>query len=148
MVRAQLCPTLCDPKGCGPLGSSVLGIFPARTLEWVAISYSRASFWPQGLNLCLLHWQVILHHCATQEVEKPQLLQMLSHPWVSLQNNTIQAPTDGGWEGLEAVHSSYPGLSAQCLMHRSGRLPGPLGKWWWVPQLPQRHCCSQMDAKP
>ena len=38
----QSCPTLCDPiDGLLP-GSSVPGILQARTLEWVAISFSRA----------------------------------------------------------------------------------------------------------
>ena len=32
--------TLCDAMDCSPLGSSVHGIFRARVLEWVAISYS------------------------------------------------------------------------------------------------------------
>ena len=34
---------LCDPMDCSPSGSSVHGIFQARILEWVAISYSRGS---------------------------------------------------------------------------------------------------------
>ena len=38
---APSCPTLCDPMDCSPPGSSVHGIFQARILEWVAISYSR-----------------------------------------------------------------------------------------------------------
>ena len=38
----QLCPTLCDPIDGSPLGSPVLGILQARTLEWVAISFSNA----------------------------------------------------------------------------------------------------------
>ena len=33
---AQLCPTLCDPMACSPLGSSAHGILQARMLEWVA----------------------------------------------------------------------------------------------------------------
>ena len=37
-----LCPTLCDPKDGSPPGSSILGILQARTLEWVAISFSSA----------------------------------------------------------------------------------------------------------
>ena len=41
----QLCPTLCDPIGGSPLGSSVPGILQARTLEWVAISFSNAWKW-------------------------------------------------------------------------------------------------------
>ena len=35
--------TLCDPRDCSPLGSSVLGVFQVRTLEWVAIISSRGS---------------------------------------------------------------------------------------------------------
>ena len=38
----QACPTLCDPIDGSPLGSSVPGILQARTLEWVAISFSNA----------------------------------------------------------------------------------------------------------
>ena len=40
---AQSCLTLCGPMGCSPPGSSVHGILQARTLETVAISFSRAS---------------------------------------------------------------------------------------------------------
>ena len=38
----QSCPTLCDPIDGSPPDSSVLGILQARTLEWVAISFSNA----------------------------------------------------------------------------------------------------------
>ena len=38
----QSCPTLSDPMDCSPPGSSVRGIFQARVLEWVAISFSDA----------------------------------------------------------------------------------------------------------
>ena len=38
----QLYPTLCDPIDGSPLGSTVPGILQARTLEWVAISFSNA----------------------------------------------------------------------------------------------------------
>ena len=38
----QSCPTLCDPTDGSPPGSSVPGILQARTLEWVAISFSNA----------------------------------------------------------------------------------------------------------
>ena len=43
----QSCPTLCDPMDCSLLGSSVYGIFQARILEWVAISFSRRSSQPR-----------------------------------------------------------------------------------------------------
>ena len=38
----QSCPTLCDPKDGSPPGSPVPGVVQARTLEWVAISFSNA----------------------------------------------------------------------------------------------------------
>ena len=38
----QSCPTLCDPIDGSPPGSPGPGIFQARTLEWVAISFSNA----------------------------------------------------------------------------------------------------------
>ena len=38
----QSCPTLCDPIAGSPPGSPVPGILQARTLEWVAISFSNA----------------------------------------------------------------------------------------------------------
>ena len=45
---AQSYPTLCHPMDCSLLGSSVHGIFQARILEWVAISFSRKIFPTQG----------------------------------------------------------------------------------------------------
>ena len=41
----QSCPTLCDPMDCSLPGSPVPGIHQARTLEWVAISFSNAWKW-------------------------------------------------------------------------------------------------------
>ena len=41
----QLCPTLCDSIDGSPPGSAVPGILQAKTLEWVAISFSNAWKW-------------------------------------------------------------------------------------------------------
>ena len=41
----QSCPTLCDPTDGSPPGSPIPGILQARTLEWVAVSFSNASKW-------------------------------------------------------------------------------------------------------
>ena len=41
----QSCPTLCDPTDRSSPGSPVPGILQARTLEWVAISFSNAGKW-------------------------------------------------------------------------------------------------------
>ena len=42
---AQSCPTLCDPRDGSPPGSPVPGVLQARTLEWVAMSFSSAWKW-------------------------------------------------------------------------------------------------------
>ena len=46
----QLCPTLCDPIDGSSPGSPVPGILQARTLEWVAISFSNAWKWKEKLK--------------------------------------------------------------------------------------------------
>ena len=45
---AQSSPTLCDPMDCSLSGSSVHGIFQARVLEWIAISFSRGPSQPRN----------------------------------------------------------------------------------------------------
>ena len=44
------CLTLCNSMACNSAGFSVCGIFQARILEWVAISYSRGSSGPRDSN--------------------------------------------------------------------------------------------------
>ena len=56
----QSCLTLCDPMDCSPPVSSVRGILQARTLEWVAISFSRGIFPTQGSNPGLPHSRQML----------------------------------------------------------------------------------------
>ena len=48
----QSCPTLCDPIDGSPPGSPIPGILQARTLEWVAISFSKA--WKGKVKVKLL----------------------------------------------------------------------------------------------
>ena len=49
----QSCPTLCNPMDCSPPAFSVHGILQARTLEWVAISFSNALKWKVKMKSCL-----------------------------------------------------------------------------------------------
>ena len=60
----QLCPTRCEPMDCSPPGSSVHGIFQARIMEWVTISFSRGSSqpWDQTcVSCCLQNCRQILY---------------------------------------------------------------------------------------
>ena len=55
-----------QPMDCSLPGSSVHGILQARTLEWVAIPFSRGIFLTQGSHLGLLHcWQVL--YCLSHQ---------------------------------------------------------------------------------
>ena len=68
VLVTQSCLTLCNPMDCGPPGSSVHGLLQARIRDWVAISFSRGSFWPKlaawsafacsllRFSSLLLHW--------------------------------------------------------------------------------------------
>ena len=47
VLVAQSCPTLWDPMDYSPPGSYVPGVLQARTLEWVAIPFSRGSPQPR-----------------------------------------------------------------------------------------------------
>ena len=70
----QSCPTLCDPiDGC-PSGSPAPGILQARTLEWVAISFSNAG-----------KWKVKAKCSVGYDSSRPHGLQpsRLLHPWDS-----------------------------------------------------------------
>ena len=79
----QSCPTLCDPIDGSPPGSPVPGILQARTLEWVAISFSNAWKWKN-------------------KVKSLSRVQLLATPWTAAH----QAPPSMGfsrqeyWSGL------------------------------------------------
>ena len=64
---AQSCLTLCNVMDYSLQVSSVHGILQARTLEWVAISFSRVSSWPKDWTLISYIGRQILYHWATWE---------------------------------------------------------------------------------
>ena len=69
----QLCLTLWDPMDCSPPGSSVHGILQARTLEWVAMPFSRGSSQPRDqTHVSCISWITgrFFTHWATWEAWK------------------------------------------------------------------------------
>ena len=55
----QSCPTLCNPTDGSPSGSPTPGILQARTLEWVAISFSNAWKWKVKVKLLSRVWLLV-----------------------------------------------------------------------------------------
>ena len=74
----QSCPTLCDPRDRSPPGSPIPGIFQARTLEWLAISFSNAWKWKVKVNSLTRVW-------------------LLATPWTA----AYQAPLSTGFSRQE-----------------------------------------------
>ena len=66
-ARAQSRPILCNSLDCSLTRSSVHGIFQARILNWIAISYSRGSSWSRDRTHVSCIGRRILYHHATWE---------------------------------------------------------------------------------
>ena len=62
---SQSCPTLSNPMGCSPPGSSVHGIFQARVLKWGAIAFSDTFLYTHPH----VHFSTI---CNSQDIETTQ----------------------------------------------------------------------------
>ena len=105
----QSCPTLCDPIDSSPPGSPVPGILQAKTLEWVAISFSNA--WK---------WKV--------KVKSLSCVRLLATPWTAAH----QAPLSmgfarqeywlGGWNSVQ-----FSLVAQSCLIicdHMDCSMPG------------------------
>ena len=67
----QSCPTLCDPIDSSPPGSPVPGILQARTLEWVAISFSIAWKWKVKVKSFSHVWLVATPCTAAYQAPPP-----------------------------------------------------------------------------
>ena len=113
----QSCPTLCDPIDGSPPGSAVPGILQARTLEWVAISFSNAGKWK--VKVKSLSW-----------------VQLLATPWTAAYQArlSMRFPRQEYWSGLPLPS---PGGMSSCTVKRACWMGDvvftPLGKY----RLPQ-----------
>ena len=67
----QSCLTLCDPIDGSPPGSHVPGILQARTLEWVAISFSNAWQWKVKVKLLSHVWLLATPWTAARQAPLP-----------------------------------------------------------------------------
>ena len=106
----QLCPTLCSPIDGSPPASTVPGILQARTLEWVAISFSNAWKWKGKVKLL---------SCA----------QPLATPWTA----AYQAPPSMGFSRQE-YWSGVPPPSPESIYYNIshwGRGGGSGCYPWW-----------------
>ena len=68
-VKAKSCPILCDPMDCSLWGSSIHGIFQARVLDWVALSFSRGKLSSRSSALCMNIPHFMQEKCSWELLE-------------------------------------------------------------------------------
>ena len=77
---SQSCPTLSDPMDCSPPGSSILGIFQARVLEWGAIAFSSDLHGDSHFKQCSTLWNQSSGK-AFMQLPKFYVKWNLTHKW-------------------------------------------------------------------
>ena len=113
-MSLQLCLTLCDPIDGSPPSSAIPGILQARTLEWVAISFSSA--WNKSTmlpcrklsaRLSLILW---IMHTYLQQLFLQRFIELNGNP---LQYSCLENPMDRGawWAAVHGVAKSRRQLS-------------------------------------
>ena len=109
-VCAQSCPTLCDLMDCSPPGSSVHGIFQARVLQWVTISFSRVSSQPRDWTTSLAYPALAGRFFTTEPPGKPWWKPMGTLQ-LQLFSSTASIPgiLAGGWPERGSASSSLEG---------------------------------------
>ena len=97
----QSCPTLCDPTDGSP-GSPVPGILQARTLEWVAISFSNAGKWKVKVKSFSHVWLLATPWTAAHQAPPAM--------GFSRQEDWSGVPLPSPHEGLLTPNSALSGL--------------------------------------
>ena len=118
-MLTQSLPTLCDPMDCSPPGSSVHGIFQARILRWVAISFSRELSWPRDqihISCVSCIGRESLFHRASWEAPTVPTLSS-KETWGDRINTRPRRPwSKGKYQGQKGMlhNSKRPNLPGRC----------------------------------
>ena len=105
----QSCPAPCDPMDCSLPGCSIHGIFPARVVEWVAISFSRGIFPTQGLNPGLPHCRQMFYLLSYQGSPQITILDFILGFHGEVKVKVTQCPTlcDPTTKSMEFSRQEY-----------------------------------------
>ena len=86
----QSCLTLCDPIDGSPPGSPIPGILQARTLEWVAISFSNAEKWKVKVRSLSHIWLCDRMDCSLPGSSIHGIFQARVLEWVAIAFSSVQ----------------------------------------------------------
>ena len=109
----QSCPTLCDPIDGSPPGSPVPGILQARTLEWVAISFSSAGKWNVKAKSLSRVWLLVTPWTAAHQAP-PSMGFFRQEYWSGLPLPSPFLLLDGCKCFVDPYLCGEPDLPAQC----------------------------------
>ena len=113
VLVAQSYPTLCDPMDCSPPGSYVHGIFQARILEWVAISFSKGSSKTRDRTQVFCTAGRFFTNWATREAQLFQNICKSNHHAVCVLV-ALCNPTDWGLPG-SSIHGIFQARVLECV---------------------------------
>ena len=151
---AQSCPTLCNPIDSSPPGSSVPGILQARTLEWVAISFSSAWKWKVKVKVKSCPTLRDPMDCSLPGSSTHGIFQARVLEWVAIDTQMTQPFQQkvkrtkelldecerGEWKSWLKIQYSKKGRSWHLVPSLHGK---QMGKWWqtlfsWAPKSLQK----------
>ena len=141
----KLCLTLCNSMDCSPPGFSVRGILQSRILEWVAISFSKGSFWPRdGTQVSSLADGFFTTKEARKEMNTNQEISFLSAAfWASIhcgEEMQVKSEARWGFPGGPAAKTPHP----QC----RGFDPWPLPRWSRAPAVQRVSSLASSPVAP
>ena len=102
----QSCPTLCDPINSSPQGSAIPGILQARTLEWVAISFSNAWKWKVKVKLLSHVWLLVTPWTAAYQAPLPMGFSKQEY-WMGC-HCLLRVPYIPWYISIIHIHDIYP----------------------------------------
>ena len=135
----QSCPTLCDPIDGGPSGSTVPGILQARTLEWVAISFSNAWKWKVKVK-SLSHVRLLVTPWTAAYQAPPSMGFSRQEYWSGVPLPSLTSYLHTNWNLLlYQKESALPMMGSQLAANESRRyLEGLLDTFRGAP----KHCSA------
>ena len=130
----QSCLTLCDPIDGSPPGSPVPGILQARTLEWVAVSFSNAWKWKVKVKLLSRVWLIATPWTAAYQAPLPMGL--------SRQEYWSGVPLSSLWEPhqIRSVAQSCPTLRPHESQHARPPCSSPTPGVHWDSRPSSQWC--------
>ena len=139
VLVTQLCPTLCDPMDRSTPSSSVCRVFQTRILQWVAILFSRGSFWPRDQTLVscisgrfLTIWIIREAQSYISSVQSLSHVWLFATPWIAACQASLSITNS--WSSVRLIKSvmRFSHLILCCPFLLLPPIPPSISLFQWV----------------